>query len=114
MPAARRASAPAAGSSSLTIRPRARPPASTSSTGPAATHRHARQDGHAVGRLLDLGQVVAGHEHRAPLPAEAPQQLPDLHDARRVQPVRRLVQDQDLGVLEQRGADAQPLAHANE
>ena len=37
---------------------------------------------------------------------------PELVDAGRVEAVRRLVEDQQLGVAEQRAGDAEPLAHA--
>jgi hypothetical protein len=43
---------------------------------------------------LDLGQQVAGQEHRGPARDQLDQQVPDLPHAVRVEPVGRLVQDQ--------------------
>jgi hypothetical protein len=63
-----------------------------------------RQDRDAVGRLLDLVQDVARDEHGPALAPEAPHQLAHLDDPGRIEPVRRLVQDQDLGVLEEGAA----------
>ena len=70
-------------------------------------------DDHPVDGLLDLGQQVAGDQHRAPLlvgqvPEEAAQPL----DALGVQAVGRLVQHEHGGVAEQRGRQGQPLPHA--
>ena len=47
-----------------------------------------------------------------PLRPRSPEQLPDLHDPGRVQPVGRLVEDQQLRVREEGRGDAQPLLHA--
>ena len=43
------------------------------------------------------------------LPAEGFDELADLDDLGRVEPDRRLVQDQDLGVVDQGLGDADPL-----
>jgi hypothetical protein len=40
------------------------------------------------------------------------EQLADLADALRIEPVRRLVQDEQLGFGQQRCGQAQPLPHA--
>ncbi len=71
----------------------------------------ARQDRDPIGRLLHLGQDVAGDEHRAPLGAERPDQLADLHDPRRIQAVGGFVQDQERRILEEGGRDPEPLLH---
>ena len=69
-------------------------------------------DRDAVAGVLDLGEQVARHEHGAALGAEAAQQLADLADAGRVEPVRRFVEHEQRRVLEQRGREAEPLLHA--
>ena len=56
---------------------------------PAAV-QHADAGAH----LLDLGEQVAGDEHRGAGPVELEQQGPDVADALRVQAVRRFVEDQ--------------------
>ena len=69
------------------------------------------EDGDPVAGVLDLGEEVAGHEHRPSLVAERAQELADLLDARRIEAVGGLVQDQELGILEQRLGQPEPLAH---
>lgn len=71
-----------------------------------------RHDRHRVRDLLHLGEDVAGHQHGLPGRGEVAHRLPHLVDARGVEAVRRLVEDHQLGVLEQRGRDRQPLLHA--
>ena len=71
----------------------------------------ASHDRDPIRHLLDLREDVAGDEHRAALGPEAPQQTSDLDDPGRVQAVGRLIEDQQRGVLEQRGGDAEPLLH---
>ena len=65
-----------------------------------------------VGGVLHLAHQVAGDQHRPSLVGEVAQQLPHPADALRVQAVHRLVEQQDVGVAEQRGGDAEPLPHA--
>lgn len=69
-------------------------------------------DRHVVTYLLDLGQDVAGDQHRDPGGGEAAHQVPHLPDAGRVQPVGRLVEDQQLGLFEEGGGHREPLFHA--
>ena len=59
---------------------------------------------------LDLIQPAGGQDHGPALVGEAAQQLAELEYPGRVQPVRRLVQDQQLGVAEQAGRHAEALA----
>ena len=69
------------------------------------------QDEHVVRDQLDLTQRMAGQEHCATLvrePTHVPAQPPH---ARRVESVRRLVQDEHCRVAEHRGGQPQPLAH---
>jgi hypothetical protein len=68
-------------------------------------------DDHVRAGLLDLGQQVAGHQHGAPALGVAAQQLAHGVDLRRVEPVGRLVEHQQLGQPEHRLGDGQPLAH---
>jgi len=61
---------------------------------------------------LDLGELVRGDDHRPPVPAEVTQELPDFHDPGRVEPIRGLVEDEELGVGEERRGDPEALLHA--
>ncbi len=76
-------------------------------------HLPARDDEHVVDGLRDLGEHVAGDEHRAPARGLLAHHAAHPGDARRVEAVGRLVEDQHLGVAEQRRRDRQPLAHAH-
>ena len=65
-----------------------------------------------VGDLLDLVEEVRRDEHRAPvLLDEEADHLPEGRHAGRVEPVRRLVEDQELGIGEQAPGDAEALSH---
>ena len=69
-------------------------------------------DQHLVDGLRDLCEHVARDEH-GPLPGgERAQEVAQPAHAFRVEPVCRLVEDQQLGVAEQRGGEPEPLAHA--
>ena len=72
----------------------------------------AADDDEAVDRGLHLAEQVAGQQHRAAAAGEVLQEVAHPADALGVHAVGRLVEDQDLGVAEQGGADAEPLAHA--
>ena len=61
---------------------------------------------------LDLAQQVRGQQHGAAAVGEVAQQVAHPADALGVEAVGRLVEDQDLGVAEQRVRDPEPLAHA--
>ena len=76
-------------------------------------HQHPLpDDAHGVGHLVDLTEQVAGDHHRHAKPAgQVPDQLPHLLDARRVQAVGGLVQNQQLGIAQQGRGNAQPLLH---
>ena len=65
-----------------------------------------------VARLLDLVEQVRGEQHGAALVDQLADQAAELEDAGRVEPVHRLVEDQQLGVGEQAAGDAEALAHA--
>ena len=69
------------------------------------------QDDHAVHGLGDLGQDVAGDEHGAPFVGQAAKQIAQPADALGVEAVGRLVEDQDLGIAQQRGGEPEALAH---
>ena len=62
-----------------------------------------------VDGLGDLGQDVAGDQHRAPVCRLLAHQTAQPDDPGRVQAVVRLVEDQDLRVAEQGCGDRQPL-----
>ena len=65
-----------------------------------------------VDGLLDLREVVAGDEHGAAASGVVAQEVAQPADALRVEPVGGLVENEDLRVAEQRGGQAEPLAHA--
>jgi hypothetical protein len=71
----------------------------------------AMDDDHVVDGLLDLGEHVAGDEHRAALRGSAAQDVAQPANALRVQAVRGLVEDEHLGIAQERGGEAQALAH---
>ena len=79
--------------------------------GPRGDAAALREDRDAVAGVLDLDEEVAGHEHGPSLVAERPEELADLLDPGRVEAVGGLVEDQQLGVLEERLGQAEPLAH---
>ena len=64
-----------------------------------------------VADLLDLVEEVGGEEYRSAFRDEAADHVAELVDAGRVEPVRRLVEDQQLRVGEQAASDAESLAH---
>ena len=64
-----------------------------------------------VADLLHLVEQVRGEQHRAAFRDEAADHAPELVDAGRVEPVGRLVQDQQLRVGEESARDAQALTH---
>ena len=65
-----------------------------------------------AGQPLDLLEDVGAEEHRAALVAEAVQQVHQVHPLARVDPVERLVEQQDGRVVDERGGDLDALAHA--
>ena len=65
-----------------------------------------------VGDALDLVEQVRAEQHGAALVGVAAQQVAHPADAGRVEAVGRLVEDEDLGVAEERVGDAEALAHA--
>jgi len=64
-----------------------------------------------VADLLDLAQQVGGDHHGPAFGGDAGDQFPDLPDAGRVEPIGRLVEDEQFGVAQQSGRDAEPLLH---
>ena len=66
----------------------------------------------AVAEAVELGELVAGEQHRdAFFARHAPQQRAQLGDALGVEAVGRLVEQQQLRPAEQRLCDAEPLLH---
>ena len=81
--------------------------------GRALVERAAGVDQHQpVADLLELAEVVRRHEHGAAAVGQRADQAAHLAHALRVEAVGRLVEDQQLGVAEQRGGDAEALLHA--
>jgi hypothetical protein len=64
-----------------------------------------------VADLLDLGEQVAGQQHAARPGAQLPDQRAHVGHPRGIEPVGRLVENQQLRFLEQRCGDAEPLLH---
>ena len=103
-------------------RPAGRPPASGSAcprrAGEHLVHRPlqhepaVRDDHDLVDGLRDLGEHMAGDEDGAALRRERPDQVAQPADALRVEPVRRLVEDERLRIAEERGGDPEALPHA--
>jgi hypothetical protein len=65
-----------------------------------------------VDRLRDLGEHVAGEQDSTALRGERTQEVTQPAHALRVQAVRRLVQNQDLGVTDQGTGETQALLHS--
>ena len=62
---------------------------------------------------LDLLDVVGGHQHGdLPLGAQPAEIGPDALAGLGVEPDRRLVEQQDLGIVDQRPGDLEPALHA--
>ncbi|EOY50370.1 hypothetical protein SLI_5662 [Streptomyces lividans 1326] len=72
----------------------------------------APDDDQVVGGQRHLAHQVRGDEDGAAFRGERLHQVAHPVDALRVEAVDRLVEEQHLGVAEQRGGDAEPLAHA--
>src|SRR5437762_7683574 len=54
---------------------------------------------------------MAREDDRPTATAEIADQLTDLDDARRIKPVRRLVEEDELRIAKERARDAEPLLH---
>ena len=70
------------------------------------------QDRDAVAKFFDLGEQVAGQQHRHPVVGEPPDQHPHVSHPGGVQPGRRLVEEQQLRRPQQRCRDPEALPHA--
>ena len=68
-------------------------------------------DQHLVDGLRDLREYVAGDQHGLLACCEVPEKVAQPAHSLRIEPVRRLVEDQQLGIAEQRGREPQPLPH---
>ena len=69
-------------------------------------------DGDRVGDLLHLAENVAGDKHGLSAPSQVPHHAANLVNAGRVKPIGRLVEDEQVRILEQRCRDGEPLFHA--
>src|SRR5205085_8101122 len=73
------------------------------------------QDGDAVGELLGLVEVVRREEDGLPELAEGADHLPRRAPRRRVEARRRLVEEDELGIADERDAEVEaPLLTARE
>ena len=72
-----------------------------------------RHDDRVVDGLGHLGQQVRGDQHRAALPGQVAHEVTQPGDPLRVEPVGWLVEDEDVGVADERGGQLQALAHAH-
>ena len=66
---------------------------------------------HPVGESLDLVEDVAADDDRAAIVAEPSEQVDERDALHGVGAVERFVEDQDVGVGDQRGGDLPPLSH---
>ena len=78
---------------------------------PLADERAAADDSDAVANLLHLGHQVAGEENGAAAASEPANERAHVGHARGIHPVGGLVEDQELGVLQQRGGHSEALLH---
>ena len=69
-------------------------------------------DDQPVADRLQLGEQVRRDDHGLALVADVADEPPHVLHPDRVEPVRRLVEDDQLGIADQRGGDAEPLLHA--
>ena len=69
-------------------------------------------DRDARAQLLELGQDVAADDDRLAEGAQLAEQLPQLDAGARVEAGRGLVEQQHLGVVDERVGEAEPLLHA--
>ena len=113
MPRSRRAPASALGLGRAHARDRPVGSAEHLGQRPARAQLAVRDHHHVVHALGHLGQQVARHQHGAPAAGLVAQQVAHPADAGRVEPVAGLVEDQHLGVAQQRRRDGEPLAHAH-
>ena len=65
-----------------------------------------------VAGLLDLVEQVRGEQHGAALGDELADEAAELEDAGGIEPVERLIEDQQLGIGQQAARHAEALAHA--
>ena len=86
--------------------------ARSSSIGIWAIRRPLPDDDDFVGRERHLAHQVARDKDRSPLPGQALQEVAHPADPVGVETVHRFVEEQHLGVAEQRRRDTEPLAHA--
>src|SRR5438477_2585572 len=69
-------------------------------------------DRDAIADLFDLGQQMRVEEHRRATCLQRPDDLTHVVAADRVEGARRLVEEDERGVAEERDAEAEPLLHA--
>ena len=83
-----------------------------SATGASAIIAAAAEHDEVVGGQRHLAHQVRGEEHGAALGGQAAHEVADPQHALGVEAVDRLVEDERGRVAEQRGGDAEALAHA--
>ena len=66
-----------------------------------------------VAHLLELAEQVRRHDDRSALRRDLADQPPDVLHAERIEPVGRLVEDDELRIAQQRPGDGEPLLHAH-
>jgi hypothetical protein len=71
---------------------------------PSGLHPPPVHDDDVVGELVGLLEVLRGQQQRRAVPHQPPQHVPQLEPAARVEPGRRLVEEQDLGPVDQAAA----------
>ena len=66
-------------------------------------------DANPVRQQIDLAEDMAGHEDRHALVREVAEQVADLDDPGGIEAVRRLVEDQEFGTVQEGAGESQPL-----
>ena len=69
-------------------------------------------DDRIVGTVRDLGEQMAGQQHRAAVVGERPQEHAHPLDPGGIESVERLVEHQHLRLADHRGGEVEPLTHA--
>ena len=70
------------------------------------------KDRNPVRDRLDIGQDVRREQHRDPALALLEDQLAHVAPAEGIEPAHRLIEDQDLGIVNQRRREPEALEHA--
>ena len=79
---------------------------------PLATRRPLRENGDAAAQRFGVAQHVRAEKHGAAAVAQPQDQRAHVAPAERIEPGHRLVEDHQLGIVDERLRDADALQHA--